>query len=199
MKRLLERNRKRAIRLICEVLCKENIPWVLGGSTALLLRGVRLQSQPRDIDIFTNREGANKINKLFGRYEVAKVMYRENHKYASYFGFFSIYGIRVEVIADLTIRGNGTLYYLHIDQSVISKAKGVIVNGYAVKLLPLEEQLVSNMVKGNYDRVFQILEYLKTCNVHWEYIKDIVKRGKYPSNFIKRIRGMNKSMRMNFF
>ena len=177
----------KALEVVCKKLGKKEVVWVLGGSLALAFRGVELPSPCRDVDIFTTEEGALRINKLRKDYEVTTVTKKLSGIYSSFFGVFLIEGIRVEVIGNLQIEKGNILYRLYFDDVLLSKIRVMKVGKFTIKLLPLEEQLVVKMVKGEMAKLTCIAEYLKTHTLDLKYLHSVIERGKFPKSFLREL------------
>ena len=83
-------------------ISKEEIEWVLVGSTNLALQGIDIQA--KDIDIITTKDGADKIAELFKKNITKKVEYSEAERFKSFFGKLEIKGIKFEIMAELSYK-----------------------------------------------------------------------------------------------
>ena len=67
----LDSNFIEVLRTLYSRLYETEILWIIGGSLALKLVG--LDVKPKDIDLFTNEEGAYEVERLFAEYLVRNV------------------------------------------------------------------------------------------------------------------------------
>ncbi len=160
------------LRRIVPALFKHQQPWALLGSTASSLQG--LPVEPPDIDVATTVPGAYLVSGCLIDYMRNPVRYGETENYASHFGIFDIEGVRVEVMGDLIIRGEGGV----IDTSLhftrwSDKVRVVDVDGIAAPCVPLEWQLVANLIIGRYDRSQLIAEFFQTHPYDRKFVEDI--------------------------
>lgn len=88
------------LKFIIHKLEGKKINWALTGSSALALRGIKIE--PRDIDIVTNKQGAYKINQLLKKYEIEPVKFSKTDRLSSHFGKFKIKEVPVEVIGNFS-------------------------------------------------------------------------------------------------
>jgi len=95
---MLNRKLLSALKVIAQKFDKQNIKWVLVGSSSLALQGVKVN--PGDIDIMTDKEGAEKINELLKEYLVRPITFGKTDRFESYYGEFNIKAIKVEVMGD---------------------------------------------------------------------------------------------------
>jgi len=63
---MVEQKTVETLKVIYEKLKRQEVKWVLTGSTNLALQGLKIK--PKDIDILTDKEDAFKINKLLKEY-----------------------------------------------------------------------------------------------------------------------------------
>jgi hypothetical protein len=91
-----------ALRVLVESLRDLPEPWLVSGSTAVLLHGVDVK--PGDIDVESTAAGARSIGARLQRYEEEPVIFRGTSVVRSHFGRFRISGIPIEVMGDLQIR-----------------------------------------------------------------------------------------------
>jgi hypothetical protein len=167
-----ERALKTVIRRIVPALFMHQQPWAVLGSTASSLQG--LPVEPPDIDIATSIPGAYLISGCLIDYMRNPVRYGETENYASHFGIFDVEGVRVEVMGDLVIRGVGgvidtTEHFTRWSE----KVRVVKVDGIPVPCVPLEWQLVANLIIGRYDRSQAIAEFFASHPYDAAFVEDI--------------------------
>ena len=78
-------------------------------------------------------------------------------------------------------------YRLHLDESIISNTTVMRIDGFILKILPLEEQLLSNIIKGNHERAHRIVKCLEKQGCDRKYLQDAIQRNKFPSDFVTKI------------
>lgn len=127
-----------ALRSIVQRLEGQGIRWVLVGSASLALQGVDIR--PKDIDILTDQAGALRFNELFCDYVVSPVRFQRSTLFDSYFGTFTVLGIKVEVMGDLVIKyqeGAGSQAHR------LTNPHFVKLDELIIPVSPLSEQLAS--------------------------------------------------------
>lgn len=177
------------IRRIVPALFMHQQPWALVGSTASSLQG--LPVDPPDIDIATSVPGAYLISGCLIDYMRNPVRYGETENYASHFGIFDVDGIRVEVMGDLIIRGLGGV----IDTAEhfarwSEKVRMVKVDGTPVPCVPLEWQLVANLIIGRYDRSQLIAEFFSEHLYDAAFVEDICRDERLLAPVRERVRSL---------
>ena len=80
-----------------------NIYYILGGHTGLIIQGVELEDD-EEIDICTTKQDAYKIQELLNGYTIEPVEYKELEHFRAYWGIFEIKGIKIEIMGDPEIK-----------------------------------------------------------------------------------------------
>lgn len=95
-----------ALAVLLDQLSDVAEPWVVSGSLAAALLGVRVT--PSDVDLESTATGARLIGERLSRFQLSPVTYGSTDLVRSHFGRFWVAGILVEVMGDLQIRtGDG--------------------------------------------------------------------------------------------
>ena len=93
---------KKVICTIADKMNEHRANWILAGGSNLRLQGI--DSPEGDIDIATDKEGAELFEELFVDYMIEPVIYSTaNKRYRSYFGKFRIGNITIDVMGELEV------------------------------------------------------------------------------------------------
>lgn len=146
--------------------CAGNGKWILGGSAGLLLRGLALDTRPRDLDLYCDREDAAELHEALRPCAVDSPAYSETDIYRSTLSHYEIAGMRVELVAGFQVRALGCLYAVEVKELLLPYAASVVVGGGAgvartradgiprpARLVPLAHELWFNALRGRDDRV----------------------------------------------
>lgn len=102
MKNILSDNYKEVLCLIADELNKRHVNWTLIGSSNLRLQGI--ETPESDIDILTDKSGAEVFEELFVDFMIQPVIYStKENQFRSHFGRFKIKDIIVEIMGDLEV------------------------------------------------------------------------------------------------
>ncbi|HWQ60005.1 MAG TPA: hypothetical protein VN420_02550 [Candidatus Fimivivens sp.] len=124
----------------------------MSGSTALAIRGVDVVIN-NDIDILTDKSGAEQIDELLSEYRISRPDYSETEKYRSYFGKYEIEGVGVEVMGKFQYRLSDGAW------STPNQTNEIIMmeyEGMKIPLLTLEQELKEYESMGKVDKVAKI-------------------------------------------
>jgi hypothetical protein len=124
------------LKLFYDKVNDQKIFWILSGSTSLFIQ--RVDIIPNDIDIVTNKDGVDSIDKILSDYCIQKPNYSSTKEYRSYYGKYLLNGIKVDLVGEFQYKKKDgtwsefrhTLEYFQKDY-----------NGMSLLLLPLEEEL----------------------------------------------------------
>ena len=159
------------VKRIASELEQSGLAYKIVGGASAALHGVDIPV--KDIDIETNAEDAYRFGQVFLDDVVEPVTFKESRLYRSHFGSFEIQGVRVEVMGDLQRRQQGrwiptwtcTLTEMDLD-------------GVAVSLNWLEEEMLANVRRGRMQRAAR---YLEKCDS--ERLLALL-RGEQPTNVL---------------
>jgi len=158
----LPRKLEKALILASQALSEVGARWLLAGSTASFLNGLKVE--PKDLDIIVETPKVYDADRVFAEHFKAerRVSYSSTGLYASHYGVFKINWVNVDLMAELEICCPEGCMKLDFD-TIYPQASAVRVGGIGVRLLPLEWQLVANtMIPGKEKRVKAILELLSS-------------------------------------
>lgn len=145
------------LKTLYSKLNKTDILWVIGGSLALKLVG--LEVEPKDIDLFTNEEGAYEVEKLLAEYLVKNVSLSSKDNIRSHYGILNIHGIEVEIIGHIEFKDERNIW------EAGRKLEGVIniheFEGMKIPLMKIESQLKGYTKIGRKDKIRLIEEWLE--------------------------------------
>jgi len=82
---------------------KNNVYYVIGGHTGLIIQGVDLEDD-NEIDICTTKQDAYKINELLKDFVEDPLEYKELEHFKAYWGIFNIKGVKTEIMGDPQIK-----------------------------------------------------------------------------------------------
>ncbi len=157
---------------IVPAMFKHQQPWALLGSTGSHLQG--LPVEPPDIDIATTLAGAYLMAGCLIDYMRAPVRYGQTPNYASYFGVFEVDGVRVEVMGNLVVSGeDGVIDTVEHFARWNDRVRLVKVDGMNVPCVPLEWQLVANLLIGRVERAQIIADFFQQHPFDRKFVEDI--------------------------
>jgi hypothetical protein len=137
-------------------------PWAVIGSVASVMQGLP-DYRPPDIDLASTAEGAEIMQRcIAGAGETVRpVSYSVSGPYASHFGIFEVDGIKVEVMGDLVIeRPDGIIDLTDHWSRWSEKVRICELDGRHIPVVPLEWQLVANVLLGRGARSRGIADFL---------------------------------------
>jgi hypothetical protein len=179
------------LRAVVPAMFKTQQPWALMGSLASVLQGLPDYAPP-DIDLVTTREGAYIMEGAVSARgaTLRPVSHSTAGPYTSYFGIFEIDGVRVEVMGDLVI---------HCDDGEIDtrkhwsrwsdKVRVLHFESMHVPVVPLEWQLVANMLLRRPERTDGIAGFLLRTGYDRPYLEALLADEEYGERTICGVRG----------
>jgi hypothetical protein len=143
------------LKLFYDKVFDKDIFWILSGSTSLLIQGVDIK--PGDIDIVTDKEGADNIDKILSEYRIQKPEYSSTEEFRSYYGKYIINGIKIDLVGEFQYKKKDRSWSnLRHEEKFFKKD----YNGMTLMLLPLEEELKEYEELDRLEKVRKIKEKL---------------------------------------
>lgn len=180
------------VRCIIPSMFKAQEPWALMGSTASVLQGVDGYSPP-DIDLVTTMTGAYIMEGCVGNSgeQIRPVAYSVSAIYASHFGIFEVGGVKVEVMGDLVIKCDDGLinagdHFVHFSDEV----RLVHFEEYHLPMVPLEWQLVANVLLRRPERSLPIAELLLAAGFDRPHVENLLDDERLGARTIATVREM---------
>ena len=146
-----------ALKIIYTKLSETDIVWVIGGSLALEFVG--LDVKPRDIDLFTDEEGAYEIEKLFAEFLVRNVSLSTKDNIRSHYGILNIHGIEVDIIGHIEFKDDRNIW--EAGRKLEDVIDNVEFEGMKIPLMKIESQLKGYRKIGRKDKIRLIEEWLE--------------------------------------
>jgi hypothetical protein len=92
----------KTLGILHDVLAPVSTDWMIIGSASLFLYG--LPGNPHDIDILCDTETAKKFEHTLSSYRITQDLPKDNSQFASRFSRYTIHGMAVEIMGDLSVK-----------------------------------------------------------------------------------------------
>ena len=178
------------INAIIPTMFRAQQPWAVMGSTASVLQGI-CNYTPPDIDLVTTRDGAYIMSGSIGGLgaTMRQVGYSESDRYASHFGIFEVADVKVEVMGDLVIRvADGVIDATQHFARWSDKVRLIHFEEHHIPVVPLEWQLVANVLLSRPERSTGIADYLLQHGFDRAYLDALLLDKGYGARTIATVR-----------
>ena len=178
------------INAIIPTMFRAQQPWAVMGSTASVLQGI-CNYTPPDIDLVTTRDGAYIMSGSIGGLgaTMRQVGYSESELYASHFGIFEVVDVKVEVMGDLVIRvADGVIDATQHFARWSDKVRLIHFEEHHIPVVPLEWQLVANVLLSRPERSTGIADYLLAHGFDRAYLDALLLDKGYGARTIATVR-----------
>ncbi|MEK3881464.1 hypothetical protein [Paenibacillus sp. PL2-23] len=140
--------------------------WALGGSAALLLRGIPLEAPPRDIDLYCDQARLDSLHLALAPYATDSPAYSETPIYRSTLSHYVIGACKVELVTDFQVDAHGCRYRVDVagflvpfgDEAELELSETRHSGSPRVRVAPLAHELLFNVLRGRADRISTIAE-----------------------------------------
>ncbi|NOU97567.1 hypothetical protein GC093_30725 [Paenibacillus sp. LMG 31456] len=174
-------------------------PWLVGGSCGLLLHGVPLHAAPRDLDLYTDSLGATEIHKVLLPYSIDHQIEDQSGIYKSILSHYEINGIHVELVGEFEVTALGSIY--KVEAAFLAEAPSleigeVLLNNQdaealipALNVMPLEHELLFNVLRNRPDRYEAIAVVLRNRNAELTPImRELIERNSLDDAVIAQLK-----------
>ncbi|GMX65222.1 hypothetical protein Elgi_44920 [Paenibacillus elgii] len=165
--------------------------WLVGGSTGLLLQGVQLAAQPRDLDLYADQRAAEDLHMALRRYATDEQTESETPIYRSMLSHYEMNGVKVELVGAFEVRAMDSEYRVEAEYLARTHALAVPYSeGKTVRLMPLAHELVFNVLRDRPDRYEAIARVCQAREPerHRLALDDLMARNRFSGELSDRLR-----------
>lgn len=167
-----------ALALIAERAKNSGLAWVVGGSAGLMLGGLPLASEPRDLDLYIDDAEFDRLYLLLQSYAIDEPVLSETGMYRSQLCHFVIEGIEVELVGGFVVRAQESVYATEVAELLKPLSMPVkLRSGQNVYVVPLAHELWFNVLRDRSDRYELIIEaFANSLSEHWGALEQLERR-----------------------
>lgn len=185
-----ERRRiEQALEMVCETAGTGGPAWLVGGSAGLMLRGIRLPSPPRDLDLYADDRDAEELHIAMRDLAIDVPAVSETGLYRSLLSHYEAAGVPIELVGGFEVRAGANRYRTEVRSFLYRHAEPVAVGKRFVKVVPLAHELWFNMLRGREDRVRLIAaEIRRKPALHVPILDELEARNDLAEEAIRQVR-----------
>ncbi|MBN3527642.1 hypothetical protein [Paenibacillus apiarius] len=135
----------------------DNLCWMLGGSCGLVLHGVQLESDPRDVDIYADEQDVLRLQRLWKPYASDEPEWNETERYRSLLSHYEYQAVSIELVGDFVVSTSLGKYVTGIRGLLWNYGLEMQLGQTFVHVMPLAHELVFNVLRERKDRVQSIV------------------------------------------
>jgi len=163
-------------------------PWLVGGSCGLVLHGVRVASEPRDLDVYVDAPDAPLFHRAMSPFAVDEQQPSETALYRSILSHYRVGGVLLELVAGFEVRTAGAEYRVEVPDLLASHALRTDAGGAPVGVMPLAHELAFNMLRGREDRYTAVAEAMcRDPARHIAALRLILARNRFDGSWVRRM------------
>ncbi|WP_054024366.1 hypothetical protein [Bacillus sp. FJAT-28004] len=158
--------------------------WIIGGSASLMLRGLELSKEPRDLDIYCDDVDVHILYKALDPFALDQPTLSVTDMYRSTLSHFLIHEIQVELVGGFEVNARGNRYETMVNKLLMPFSEQVVLNDadYSVAIVPLAHELWFNFLRERMDRVDLIVKaFAKNPMLHEEALLAIEKKNTFTA------------------
>ncbi|CAM3969717.1 hypothetical protein L1N85_04005 [Paenibacillus alkaliterrae] len=150
--------------------------WIVGGSAGLMLRGLPLAAEPRDLDIYCDEEEVQAIYQALQDYACDEPTISTTSMYRSTLCHFRIHDMQVELVGGFQVTALGCQYVTEVKSLLIPYSESINIKGtnLSAYVVPLAHELWFNQLRERDDRVQLITQAISSeASLHEEALQAI--------------------------
>lgn len=153
-------NIHKALAAIVTLTEASRAAWVVGGSAGLMLRGLKLTADPRDLDLYCDEADVSAIYQSLRSFATDEPVLSTTSMYRSTLCHFSIQGVQVELVGGFRVSSPSGSYETNVRGQLLPYSEVIRLDGsvHSVHVVPLAHELWFNRLRGREDRVALIAE-----------------------------------------
>jgi hypothetical protein len=153
---------RQALLLLDQKLAGLGAIRLIGGSCGLLLQGVPLAAEPRDLDFYADVQAARAIYSRLEDAVTDRLTENETVIYRSHLARFRLAGVTVELVGGFEVKARDCLYRVEIEDLLLSHCAEAVIDGAQLRLMPLAHELVFNLLRERPDRYEAIADTMRS-------------------------------------
>ncbi len=172
-------------RLI-ELLSPASGSWLVGGSCGLLLQGVALSREPRDLDLYADEPLVAEIYNKLSTFAVDGPAFSRTDRYESTLSHFLIDNATVELVGGFKVRSMESEYEVEAEWTAAECARLYKLGGQSLLVMPLAHELLFNLLRERPDRYVPIAGHMKGNLSETETLKELIRRNHISKRVVKQ-------------
>jgi hypothetical protein len=184
-----------ALARVATMLLGCEAPWVVGGSTGLVLRGAKLERAPRDIDIYVDKDSVSRVHEQLSEYVLDHPEDNETERYRSTLSHYRIENTIVELVGDFRVQALQSSYTTEVDKLLYPYSDRIEVDGFPIPIVPLGHELIFNLLRERMDRVLLTAQLLtKDYSKHISFLQILLQRNSISPDVTATVMGLAQSV-----
>lgn len=171
-----------ALTTAAEALKHTGGNWLVGGSCGLMLHGITLDREPRDLDIYYDKAAVKSVSEALKRYAIDEPHYSQTDIYESTLSHYMIDGIQVEGVGAFRVHALDSDYSVEADYLAANHPFYYQIGDKRIPLIPLGHELLFNILRSRSDRYVAVAAAIQAnASIHMPALRDILSRHRWGS------------------
>jgi hypothetical protein len=150
----------KALAAVMKATESSKAKWIVGGSASLMLRGLPLSTEPRDLDIYCDDKDVASLYESLKAFAIDEPTLSITDMYRSTLSHYLIHDVQVELVGGFHVRAGGNHYETMVRELLIPHAEQMqwIERANPAFIVPLAHELWFNFLRSRLDRVELIIQ-----------------------------------------
>lgn len=184
----LSHSLENSIRHLTEACPPGALPWMLGGSCGLVLQGVDIEREPRDIDLYADEAEAGSLHRAWGAWSMDEPEWSVTDRYRSLLSHYRHDRVTAELVGSFTVTTPECRYETVIVEGLWPVGPEHALGRHTIRLMPLAHELVFNLLREREDRTEAIMRVMnREPDKHVEAMRAVWNRCQAAPLFAERL------------
>lgn len=181
-----------ALETLGSRLASVGVSWIVGGSTGLLLHGVALGTEPRDLDLYADHASIAVIHEALSVYATDVPQISETGMYRSNLSHYRVCDVQVELVGSLEVERGTARYRVETEAVMRRYAMEVKLREARMLVMPLVHELLFNVLRERPDRYIPIAKAIRLQPIarHQELWRELARRNPIGEPFLGTVRSL---------
>ncbi|WP_409347177.1 nucleotidyltransferase domain-containing protein [Paenibacillus sp. MBLB4367] len=180
-----------ALAALHDRLKPANVKWLVGGSCGLLLQGVPIGREPRDLDVYMDETDAIPFHHALKDLAMDAPQFSRTPIYESVLSHYAVPSVQLEAVGGFRVQACGAEYRVEIGSLLYDFGFQAEAAGRRIPLMPLAHEFLFNILRERPDRYEAIAPVIKgDLALHLPPLIAIIGRNLISAELLERMNGL---------
>ncbi|UVI32380.1 hypothetical protein [Paenibacillus spongiae] len=179
---------RQALAVIADAASRTDAVWLVGGSAGLMLRGLKLDVPPRDLDLYADSRDAALLHEALRAYAIDEPKVSISTLYRSELSHYLIHGVQVELVGGFVVTAAAGKYVVEVREELQELQLTLACMERRIGIVPLAHELWFNVLRQRNDRIKLIADAVRAePEAHMSAFRQIEARNAFTTDMVKLV------------
>jgi hypothetical protein len=178
-----------ALITLHQALETTDVSWMVGGSCGLVLQGVHVDAEPRDLDVYADHQDTVHLHQSLISFSIDSPEWSETGMYKSLLSHYEIGNVQVELVGSLYVSTSASIYEVRVGGPSAVRGPQLSLEGISIPLMPLAHELIFNVLRNRPDRYEAIATAMRNdAHVHVAQLQELISANDLSPSVIEQLK-----------